>query len=293
MPDPTQWPSIALVTPVFNSAHYLEATIQSVLSQLYPNLQYVIADGGSTDGTLEIIRKYQHQLHAWFSEPDHGMYDALNKGFARTSADIMGWINASDLLHVRSLFTVGSIFQQFPQVDWITGRPTILNAEGQAVAVLSLKRWSRFRFLAGANRYIQQESTMWRRRLWERAGGNLDTSWGPAGDFELWVRFFRHARLHSLDALVGAYRLHKDSLSARDLAASDRAHDRIVEGELASLPGTTMLSWFRSVGRSVQGFPALEKPWRKLILGTLMKWPGSDLSPIIRYRKGNWQMDAR
>ena len=88
MAEPTNWPPIAIVTPVFNSARYLEATIQSVISQGYPNLQYVIADGGSTDGTLEIIRKYEPHLHTWFSEPDRGMYDALNKGFARTTHPI-------------------------------------------------------------------------------------------------------------------------------------------------------------------------------------------------------------
>lgn len=293
MAEPANWPSIAIVTPVFNSARYLETTIQSVISQGYPNLQYVIADGGSTDGTLEIIRKYESHLHAWFSEPDRGMYDALNKGFARTTSEVMGWINASDLLHVRSLFTVGSIFQTFPQVEWITGRPTILNAEGLTVGVLSLKRWSRYRFLAGVNRYVQQESTMWRRSLWDRAGAHLDTAWGPAGDFELWVRFFRHAQLHSVDALIGAYRMHADSLSAQNLATSHRAHDRIIEAELSNLPRAGSIKRFRSLSAFIQSQAALEKPWRKLALGALAKWPGSDLPPCIRDRKGQWQLKAR
>jgi glycosyltransferase involved in cell wall biosynthesis len=290
MADPANWPSIALVTPVFNSARYLEATIQSVIGQGYPNLQYVIADGGSTDGTLDIIRKYEHHLHAWFSGRDQGMYDAINMGFARSTGEVMGWINASDLLHVRSLFVVGSIFQALPQVEWITGRPTILNAQGMTTGVLSLKRWSRFRFLAGANRYIQQESTMWRRALWERAGGALDTSWGAAGDFELWVRFFRHAQLCSVDALIGAYRMHSDSLSARDLAASHRTHDRIIEREVAALPRARALKTFRALSTRVQGVPILEKPWRKLVLGALTKWPAADRPPLIRSRGGKWEL---
>jgi len=213
------WPKIALVTPVFNSVRYLEATIRSVLSQAYPNLEYVIADGGSTDGSVEIIRRYEPYLHAWFSQPDGGMYDAINKGFARTSGQaagglamggsimgsimggsIMGWISATDLLHVGSLFVVGSVFRTFPQIEWITGRPTGFSDEGMAVETLRLRQWSRMRFLAGANRYIQQESTFWRRSLWDRAGGRVDDSRRSASDFELWVRFFRFAKLYPVEA---------------------------------------------------------------------------------------------
>src|ERR1700676_5309586 len=90
--DPREWPRITLVTPVFNSVRYIEQTIQSVISQQYPNREYFIVDGGSTDGTLEIIRKYEHHLSGCISEPGNGMYDALNRGFARSSGEIMGWI---------------------------------------------------------------------------------------------------------------------------------------------------------------------------------------------------------
>src|SRR4029077_16700927 len=111
------WPKISLVTPVFNSVGYLEARIRSVLSQQYPNLEYVIVDGGSTDGSVEIIRKYEPQLHAWVSEPDRGMYNAINKGFARSSGALMGWISATDLLHAGSLFVVGGVFPTLPRVE--------------------------------------------------------------------------------------------------------------------------------------------------------------------------------
>ena len=119
------WPRIALVTPVFNSVRYIEQTIQSVLSQSYPNLEYIIIDGGSTDGTLDIIRKYERHLAWWVSEPDRGMYDALNKGFARSSGEVMGWISATYMLHQGSLKVAGSVFRDLPQVEWITGLSTI------------------------------------------------------------------------------------------------------------------------------------------------------------------------
>jgi glycosyltransferase involved in cell wall biosynthesis len=291
------WPRIALVTPVFNSARYLEATIRSVLSQGYPNLEYVIADGGSTDGSVDIIRKYESQLHAWFSEPDRGMYDAINKGFARTSGEAMGdalggmgWISATDLLHAGSLFVVGSVLQTFPEVEWITGRPTGFSDEGMAVETLRLRQWSRMRFLAGANRYIQQESTFWRRSLWDRADGRVDDSRRSASDFELWVRFFRFAKLYPVDALIGGFRSHPDSLGLRNLEECHRIHEEILAQEVAALPDASLLRGFRSLSASVLKIPALAKPWRKLTIGTLMKWPGADLPPVIRYRGGRWVM---
>jgi glycosyltransferase involved in cell wall biosynthesis len=285
-----EWPKIALVTPVFNSARYLEATIRSVLSQGYPNLQYVIADGGSTDGSVEIIRKYEPQLQAWFSEPDRGMYHAINKAFARTSGEAMGWISATDLLHAGSLFVVGSVFRAFPEVEWITGRPTGFSDEGMAVETLRLRQWSRMRFLAGANRYIQQESTFWRRSLWDRAGAHVDDARRSASDFELWVRYFRFAQLYPVDALIGGFRSHPDSLGLRNLEDCHAIHEEILAQEVASLPDAALLRGFRSLSASVLKIPALAKPWRKLALGTLMKWPGRDLPPVIRYRGGRWMM---
>jgi hypothetical protein len=290
----SEWPKIALITPVFNSARYLEAAIRSVLSQGYPNLEYVIADGGSTDGSVEIIRKYETQLHAWFSEPDRGMYDAINKGFARTSggamSGAMGWISATDLLHAGSLFVVGSVFRTFPEVEWITGRPTGFSDEGMAVETLRLRQWSRWRFLAGANRYIQQESTFWRRSLWDRAGGRVDDTRRSASDFELWVRFFRFARLYPVDALIGGFRSHPDSLGLRNLEECHAIHEEILAQEVAGLPDASLLRGFRSLSASVLKSRALAKPWRKLAIGTLMKWPGKDLPPVIRYRDGRWVM---
>src|SRR5271165_5297331 len=228
----TNWPRISLVTPVFNSAKYIDQTIRSVLAQQYPNLEYIIVDGGSTDGTIDIIRKYESQITAWISEPDNGMYDALNKGFARTTGEIMGWISATDQYHVGGLSVVGSVFRDLPEVAWITGRPTGFSEDGMTTIVLDIPHWSRFRFLAGANRYIQQESTFWRRSLWERAGAHLDVSVRICCDFELWVRFFRYAKLYSVDAVIGGYRSHAGSLSARDIAESNRVQDAAIEAEL-------------------------------------------------------------
>src|SRR5579871_105474 len=221
-------PAIALVTPVLNGAAFIEQTICSILEQRYIGLEYVVVDGGSTDGTIEIIRRYERHLQFWMSEPDAGMYDAINKGFAHCTADIMGWLNASDVLHLGALRTVGTVFNDLAAVEWITSIPTLISAEGMTVGVGSAPHWSRTRFLGGANRYIQQESTFWRRRLWDRAGGAVSTEWSNVGDFELWARFFRHAELHTVRALIGGFRAHPDSLTSRvGLDATHQLYDDI------------------------------------------------------------------
>jgi hypothetical protein len=286
--DISAWPKISLVTPVFNSARYLEAALRSVLSQGYPNLEYIIIDGGSTDGSRDIISRYDAHLHTCISEPDRGMYDALNKGFARSSGELMGWISATDMLHAGSLFVVGSVFRTFPEVEWITGRPTGFSDEGMAAEILNLRRWSRTSFLAGANRYIQQESTFWRRRLWDRAGGRLDDSRRICGDFELWVRFFRHAKLYSVDALIGGFRSHPDSLGLQNLAECHRVQEEIIGKELSALPSSFALRSFRALSEFVMKLPGLDKPWRKAILGNLPRLPGMSRPPVIRYRHGAW-----
>jgi len=283
-----KWPRISLVTPVFNGQEYLEATIRSILNQNYPNLEYFIVDGGSTDGTLDIIRKYESQLSGWISEPDNGMYDALNKGFARTSGEIMGWLNSSDMLQVNGLFVVGSVFGAFPQLEWITGRPTHFNEDGLTINVATVPRWSRTRFLAGFNRYIQQESTYWRRSLWERAGGRVDSSRRDAADFELWVRFFRHAQLYSVDALVGGFRMDRSSRGLMNLGLCHQIHDRIVDEELQHLPYGRILKAFRRFNVAIKKIPVIRFGWWRLVERPLCTWPGKDRPPVIRFDSGRW-----
>jgi len=287
-----KWPRIALVTPVYNGEEYLEATIRSVVNQGYPNLEYIVVDAGSTDTTIEIIRKYEGSISGWLAERDNGMYDALNKGFARTSGEIMGWLNSSDLLQVNGLFTVGSIFRALTEVEWITGRPTKISATGTTIDVLPVPRWSRERFLAGANKYIQQESTFWRRSLWEHAGGRLSTEYRAEGDFELWVRFFRHARLHSVNALIGGYRLHDGALSASNMERYNRNCDEIAAREVERLHGRkkAALKAFRWMSRAVHPIPKVRGLWQRVAMRGLYGMRGRDWAPVIEYGENGWRL---
>jgi glycosyltransferase involved in cell wall biosynthesis len=287
------WPKITLVTVVFNSEKYLNATMRSIVSQGYPNLEYVVVDGGSTDGTVEIIRKYEKHLAWWISEPDKGMYDALNKGFARSSGEIMGWLNAGDMLHPNALFVVGGVFAAFPEVEWITGRPTTFTPDGMTINVGGTPRWTRYRFLAGANEHIQQESTFWRRSLWERAGGYLDTSYRAEGDFELWVRFFRHACVYPVDALIGGYRIHEDALSWGNIDKYRATCEAIVDRELDAVHWGRALKLFRLTSRAFLRVPKIRQWWHRFVIRTLYERKGPDSCPVIGYQKDRWQMCSR
>jgi glycosyltransferase involved in cell wall biosynthesis len=286
--DATTWPRITLVTAVRNGAKYIEDTIRSVVSQGYPNLEYFIVDGMSTDGTQEIIRRYEKQLAGWISEADKGVYDGLNKGFAGSRGEIMGWLNASDLLHLNSLFVVGSVFSALVDVDWITGRPTGFGPSGMTVVVKDLPRWARYRFLLGANRYIQQESTFWRRGLWERAGASLDSSHRDAGDCELWVRFFRHAKLYSVDALIGGYRYHTDSITSLQKLEYERHFDEIAERELNSVGGPAQVKLFWRLSKFMQRIPKVRVVWQRTAVRALYQLPASDWPPVIEYQGNQW-----
>lgn len=283
-------PRITIVTAVYNGERFLDETITSILGQGYPNLEYIVVNDGSTDGTTNIIRKYEKHLACWINQPNRGLYAALNAGFAKSRGDILGWLNASDKLHTRGLFVVGSVFSAFPEVEWITGRPTAFNEQGMAVEVQKLRRWSRYRFLAGANRHIQQESTYWRRSLWERAGARLDTSYLAEGDFELWVRFFRHARLYSVDALIAGYRFHRDALSYGNIDRYNLTCDEIIERELESLPKVLRVRVFRRITEMVRSVPFVRGIWRRSAMRALYQAPGCDWAPRIYFWNGQWTM---
>lgn len=211
-------PKISIVTPSFNQAEYLDDTIRSVLDQGYPNLEYLIIDGGSTDRSVEIIRHYEKQLAFWTSEPDNGQYHAINKGFSRSTGEIMLWLNSDDRLLPGSLLTIAEIFSIYPEIQWLTSSlPVIWNRNGQAIDCMNAGGFCRESFfrgvhLPGGDWYstytIQQESTCWRRSLWDLSGATIDDTLHYAGDFELWMRFFRHANLYSVRSLIGGFRKH-------------------------------------------------------------------------------------
>lgn len=204
------YPKISIVTVNYNQAAYLEETILSVLNQNYPNLEYIIVDGGSTDGSVDIIKKYEARLAGWISEKDEGQYHALQKGFDKCTGEIMAWINSDDIYVPNSFFAVAEIFNAFPDISWLMGIPREYTAQGSMISRITLPwgRWSKYRFYTFDFQFVQQESTFWKRELWEKAGSKMNTGLKYAADMELWLRFFRHAKLYSTTATLAGFRHH-------------------------------------------------------------------------------------
>jgi len=157
------------------------------------------------------------------------------------------------------------------------------------IGIKHLERWSRIRFLAGGNKYIHRETTFWRRRLWERAGGALATTYGAAGEFDLFMRFFRHARLYSVESLIGGYRTHPGNHSAD---GSHRRYnqicDEIADRELAGVSGTYAAKLFRRLTRIVAHIPKVRSWWHKYALQGIYRCPGPDWHSRIVMRGDEW-----
>lgn len=228
-------PVISVVTPSFNQGEFLEECIDSVLSQNYPNLEYVIMDGGSSDNSVEIIRKYEKYLSYWQSAPDNGQYGAIADGFRKTSGDIMCWLNSDDKFHHQAFFKVAYLFGEHPEAEWLTGRTNVWDKGGGIELIiydfLPLHSRKKYLNLDYNNPSIQQESTFWKRSLWERAGGDLRTDLRFAGDLELWARFFRHGAVHSVDSLLGGFRKHGNQKTAHHLGKYDAEARAVLEEE--------------------------------------------------------------
>jgi glycosyltransferase involved in cell wall biosynthesis len=213
-------PKITLVTPVFNGARFLVQTLESIRAQKYANLEYIVCDGGSTDGTLEILNAHRDLITRLIVEKDKGMYDALTKGFAKATGDILGWIGSDDLLMPWCLRCVGEYMQSHPETQWVTGVPSRFDGEGRQVWLQPVipyyrRSWINRRWYSPIGLgIIQQESTFFRRQLYEAAGGLAKCDWMKnAGDFDLWCRFAEHADLHQLGICIAGYRLHGNNLT--------------------------------------------------------------------------------
>lgn len=239
------WPRISLVTPSFNQADYLEECLDSLLSQGYPNLEYIVLDGGSTDGSVEIIKRHEKHLAHWRSAPDAGQYWAVREGLSLCTGEIMGWLNSDDKHHPASLFLLAALFTHFPEARWLMGCPGVWTEAGALELILEpLPVWARADYLDGriGPPHIQQESTFWRRELWLAAGGGPDASLGYAGDMELWSRFFRHAQLYTVDVLLGGFRRQPRQKTSA-MAAYDAEAAQVVarEADLSRAAATPLL----------------------------------------------------
>lgn len=201
-------PLVSIVTPSYNQQKYLEDSILSVLNQDYQNLEYFVIDGGSTDGSLEIIRKYNDKLAGWVSEPDQGQTDAINKGFHRSQGEIMAWLNSDDLYHPGAVRSAVEFLQTNPEIGLVYGDTDLIDGSGRKIGRFNAQQTSYQRLMRGGV-YIPQPAAFWRRELWERSGP-LDPSYYFAMDYDLWVRFAKISPIHYTPQLWASFRIHGD-----------------------------------------------------------------------------------
>jgi glycosyltransferase involved in cell wall biosynthesis len=208
------WPTITVVTPSYRQARYLEATIESVLAQGYPALEYVVVDGGSDDGSREVIARHADRLAWWVSEPDGGQADAINKGFARSAGELMGWLNSDDLLLPGALFRIAAAFRD-PRVQAVCGWRELIDERGAPVSSMAYPQPTAA--VLRRRTILPQETVYWRRDLW-RALGPLDASLRFAMDVDYWLRMVERGVVPRLiPEFTGVFRWHPEQKSARIL----------------------------------------------------------------------------
>jgi glycosyltransferase involved in cell wall biosynthesis len=211
-------PRISIITPCYNMEKYIEQTMRSVFAQDYPDLEYIVVDGGSTDGTMDIINKYKSRISLIINEPDSGMYDAINKGFKSSTGEILAWLNADDIYFPWTLSAVAKAFSENNEIKWIRGIPAFLDESGDLNNIYNNISAAPKNFIKngwfreGVFGFLQQESIFWKRSLWEKSNG-LNLSYTIAADFELWTRFAEYAELVSVGLPLAAFRKRSQSKS--------------------------------------------------------------------------------
>lgn len=229
-------PVISIVTPSYNYARFIERTLKSVINQGYPELEYIIQDGGSTDGTVEIIEKYKHRLKHFESRKDDGQSHAINLGFQHATGEIMAYLNADDVLLPGTLDYVANYFATHPDVDVVYGHRLIINEDDLVIGDWIMPphdddalRWAD---------YIPQETLFWRRRIWEKVGGKVDENFHFAMDWDLLLRFQEAgAKFKRLPRFLSAFRVHTEQKTSSKML-------EVGEKEVNQLR-------FRSFGREV------------------------------------------
>jgi glycosyltransferase involved in cell wall biosynthesis len=245
-------PRITIVTPSFNQGRYIEATLLSVLQQDYPNLEYIVIDGGSTDGSVDIIRRYADRLAYWVSEPDGGQSAAIASGFERATGDILAWLNSDDLYLPGALRVVADAFAADPRADFVYGTRRVIDSEGK-----ECRRYSPptllHRYYFSFGQWIPQECAFWRRALYDRVGG-LDRGKGFSLDFSLFVRMWSQGKFKRIDSELGAFRIHDASKTSRLADLRER------EGEAIRLDN---------------GIPQIRSPRLYRVGERLLHWQGA------------------
>jgi glycosyltransferase involved in cell wall biosynthesis len=219
---------VTVVTPSFNQASFIDQTIRSVVKQDHEKVEYIVIDGGSTDGSDKIISGYADRLAYWCCERDNGQSDAIRKGFERATGDILGWLNSDDILLPGALSHVVEFFEKNPEVECLSGGGYYIDAKGAALSTATPGytlgvncSYNRLRFYEMDG--VLQQATFWRRSAYEAVGG-IDVSLRFAMDLDLFIRLAKRRPIARTKKLLGCFRLHEDckSWTIQDVRRTER-----------------------------------------------------------------------
>ena len=246
-------PKVTIVTACYNSEKYLEDCILSIMRQTYDNVEHIIVDGGSTDRTLDIIRKYDGQYNMkWISEKDNGMYDAITKGFRMATGDIFAWLNSDDMYMPWACESVTTVMEK-TGIQWVTGIPCHYNERGVLHNIPRITPVFPRKFIAKGymdgrvTTFLEQESMFWSKELWEKYG-HLLGKYKSAGDYHLWKAFAQTQQLYTIDSIISGFRIHADQKSAdRNLYYAEVGKQRCFEKVLQTTRIITIICLINSL----------------------------------------------
>lgn len=237
-----QTPLVSVLTPSYNQGRFLEETIRSVFSQDYPNLEYLIVDGGSTDGSVEMIQRYAGRLAWWVSEPDQGQTDALNKGFAHARGEILAWINSDDTYLPGAITHAVESLNLHPEAALVYGDANLTDEQGNIIGRFPSRQTDLQHLLRGSV-HIPQQTTFFWARFWQQVSP-LDPSFQFAMDYDLWVRLAKLASLVYSPHLMANFRLHR---GGKSLIMDDRCYPemlRVYQRERGDRISYLSVRWF-------------------------------------------------
>lgn len=208
---------VSIITPSYNQAKFLEETILSVLNQDYTNIEYIIVDGNSTDGSQEIIKKYANRLSWWVSEKDQGQTDAINKGFSHAKGDILAWLNSDDTYQPGAVSEAVDFLTAHPEIGMVYGDTSFIDESGELIGRFPAAQTD-YQKLRQGYVHIPQQATFFRSELWRQVAP-LDPSFFFAMDYDLWIRLARISKLVYLPQNWANFRLHGEG---KTIHADDR-----------------------------------------------------------------------